>query len=231
MALATGFLKELYGVIGDTAIVHRGNKVFLRKRPAKSTKPPTEMAKAKKARFGLAGKIASEITSLEEIKQFWKGDPGKNNTGYNRLFQANHCKFDMENFSGKVVLSEGAGLELANPLLKLEEWGLAISCDSFASRDAAKRETAKFVHACGIIVMKNPGSDSGKKSDFITFRTNMTAVLEGGKFSEEVKYFGGDLHKFQDYKVKKAFVVFMTCNEKWELTDISETVESNLLEK
>ena len=52
MARATVFMKDLYGVLGDTAIVHGGNKVFLRKRPGKSTKLSTELAEAKKAKFG-----------------------------------------------------------------------------------------------------------------------------------------------------------------------------------
>jgi hypothetical protein len=38
------------------------------------------------------------------------------------------------------------------------------------------------------------------------------------------------LIKFRDYAVKKAFAVFITCNEEWELTDISKTFESDLLD-
>jgi hypothetical protein len=228
MALATGFMKDLYGVLGESAIVHRGNKVFLRKRPGKSTKPPTELAQSKKARFGLAGKIAGKISSINEIKQFWKGDPVKNNTGYNRLFQANHCQFNIEDFSGKIVLSEGYGLEVVNPLIELGETGPVIKCDSFESADAGKEAAAKYIRATGIIVMKNPGAKDAPEYDFMIFMTKEIPKIKEEKFSAEVKYLGGDFVKFQDYAVKKAFAVFITCNEEWELTDISKTVESDL---
>jgi len=231
MALATGFMKELYGVLGNSAIVHRGNKVFLRKRPGKSTKPPTELAQAKKVQFGLAGKIAGKISSINEIKQFWKGDPAKNNTGYNRLFQANHCQFNIEDFSGKIVLSEGYGLEAGNPLIELGESGPVIKCDFFESADAEKEAAAKYIRATGIIVMKNPVNVVSKDYDFMNFRTDMFSVTEGEKFSAEVKYSGIDLMKFRDYAVKKAFAVFITCNEEWELMDISKTVESEINRK
>ena len=228
MALATGFMKEMYGVLGEVAIVHRGKKVFVRKRPIKSNKPPTELALAKKAKFGLAGKIAGKISSIEDIKYFWKPDPDKNQSGYNRLFHANHGQFDIEDFSGKIVLSEGNGLEVLNPSIEFGESGLVINCDSFESVDAEKREAAKFVRASGIIILKNPITDGAKDYDFMTFRTDMFSVMEREKFSAEVKYLGGDLIRFRDYAVKKAFAVFITCNGEWDLTDISKTVESDL---
>jgi hypothetical protein len=228
MALATGLMKDLYGILGDSAIVHRGNKVFLRKRPGKSKNPPTELAQLKKAQFGFAGKIAGKISSINEIKQFWKGDPAKNNTGYNRLFQANHCQFNIEDFSGRIVLSEGYGLEVGNPLIEIVETGLEIKCDFFESADAEKEAAAKYIRATGIIVMKNPGLKGAPEYDFMTFRTEAIPKIRGEKFSAEVKYLGGNLLRFRDYKVKKAFAVFITCNEEWELTDISKTFESNL---
>src|ERR1039457_212437 len=212
MALATGFMKDLYGVLGESAIVHRGNKVFLRKRPNKSKNPPTELALLKKAKFGLAGKIAGKISSIIEIKQFWKGDPAKNNTGYNRLFQANYCQLNIEDFSGKIVLSEGYGLEVVNPLIEIGESGLEIKCDSFESADAEKEVAAKYIRATGIIVIKNPGAEAVPEYDFMTFMTKEIPKIRGEKFSAEVIYLGGPLNKFQDYKVKKAFGVFITCN-------------------
>jgi hypothetical protein len=226
MALARGFMKDLYGVLGESAIVHRGNKVFLRKRPNKSKNPPTELALLKKAKFGLAGKIAGKISSINEIKQFWKGDPEKNNTGYNRLFQANHCQFDIEDFSGKIVLSEGYGLEVVNPLIEIGETGVVIKCDSFESADAGKEAAAKYIRATGIIVMKNPGLKGAPEYDFMTFMTKEIPKIKGEKFSAEVKYLGGDGVKFQTFAIKKAFAVLIAVDSEMNLTDISKTIES-----
>jgi len=228
MALATGFMKEMYGVLGEVAIVHRGKKVFIRKRPEKSLKPPTELALAKKAKFGLAGKIAGKISSIEDIKYFWKPDPDKNHTGYNRLFIANHGQFDIEDFSGRIVMSEGNGLEILNPSIMFGETGLVINCDSFDSVDAAKQVAAKYIRTTGIIVLKNSRAEACPEYELMTFMTDMFPIVKGEKFSARIKYLGSDLVRFQNYIVKKAFGVFITVDGEWNLTDISKTFESEL---
>ena len=229
MALATGFLKEMHGVLGDCAIMHRGNKVFVKCRPNKSKKPPTEMALAKKASFGLAGKIAGNISSIEEIKHFWKGNPEKNQTGYNRMFQANHCQFNLEDFSGKVVLSDGYGLEVVNPSIEIEEAGLLINCDSFESVDVKKREAAKYVRAAGIIILKSPTVTGCAEYELMQFQTKDCRIEKGEKFSAEVKYLGGDGVKFQTFAIKKAFAVLISVDSEMNLTDISKTIESEVV--
>lgn len=227
MALATGFMKNLYGVLGDTAIVHRGNKVFLRKRPGKSTKPPTELAQAKKAKFGLGGKIAGTISSIHEIKQLWKGDTEKNHTGYTKIFQANHGQLNIEDLTGKIVLSEWGGLEVLNASIELDQSGVQIDCNSFESRDIDTREAAKKIKAAGIIALINPiEGDPFPKYQLMTFETETVTIEKGGKFSARVQYKGVDLVKFQAYGLKKAFGVFVTMDETYNPIDISETIES-----
>jgi len=226
MALATGFLKEMHGVLGDCVIVHRGNLVFIKKRPNKSKNPPTELAIAKKASFGLAGKIAGKISSIEEIKHFWKGNQEKNQTRYNRLFQANHCQFNLEEFTGKIVLSEGDGLEMVNPSIEFEESGLQINCDLFESGDEKKREAAKYVRAAGIIISKNPIAVGCAEYDLMKFITDKHQIEKGEKFSAAVKYLGGEMNRFKTYTDKKAFAVLITVDAEWNLTDISKTFES-----
>jgi len=153
MAEAHGFMKEMSGVLGDVSIMHRGKKTFIRKRPNKSKKPPTELALVKRAKFGLGGKIACTISSFHEVKQLWKPESGKNQSGYTKMFIANHGKLNLEDLTGKIVLSEGGGLEVLNASLELGHSGVQIDCDSFENRDTDTREAAKKIKAAGIIVL------------------------------------------------------------------------------
>ena len=226
MALATGFLKEMHGVLGDCVIAHRGKKVFIKKRPEKSKKPLTELAMAKKARFGLAGKIAGKISSIEDIKHFWKSDPEKNQTGYNRLFHANHGQFNKEDLSGKIVLSEGDGLEVLNPSIEIEEAGVHIKCDLFESVDVKKREAAKYARAAGIIILKSPNLPGCADFEVMKFQTKNCLIENGEEFSAEVKYLGGDGVKFLTFAIKKAFAVLIAVDGEMNLADISKTFES-----
>jgi hypothetical protein len=227
MALAIGFMQEMAGVLGDVVIVHRGNKTFIKKRPKRSQKPLTEMALAKREKFGLGGKIASKIASIYEINKLWAPDPDKNLTGYNRMFQANHGKFNIVDLSGKIEMSDGGGLEVLNASIKIRDNGVQIYCDSFSSRDTIKREAAKKIIATGIIVLINPKEgENCPKYQIMTFKSEYFPIDNEGKFTAMYKYNGGDMEKFSWYQLKKAFGVFVTMDAELNPIDISKTIES-----
>jgi hypothetical protein len=229
MAIAMGLMQEMAGVLGNVVIVHRGKKVFIKRRPKKSKKPPTELALEKRAKFGLGGKIAGTISSIYEIKQLWKPDPEKNQTGYNKIFIANHGQLNIEDLTGKIVLSEGGGLEVLNPSIEIGLSVVQVDCDSFESTNIDKREETKKIMAAGIIVLINPiDGDPAPKYQLMKFQTETVTMEKGGKFSARVQYKGGDLVKFQSYGLKKAFGVFVTMDGKYNPIDISETIESKL---
>src|SRR5664279_1564789 len=151
MALAHGFMQEMSGVLGNVVIVYSGKKTFIKNRPKRSQNPLTELAMSKREKFGLGGKIASAISSIIEIKQFWAGNPEKNQTGYNRMFIANHGKLNIEDLTGKIVVSDAAGLEVLNPSIELGDAGVEISCDRFESKDINKQKATAKIMAAGII--------------------------------------------------------------------------------
>ncbi|MDR3611871.1 MAG: hypothetical protein P4L27_14975 [Ignavibacteriaceae bacterium] len=229
MALAHGLMQEMSGVLGDVVIVHRGKKTFIKKRPEKSKNPLTELAMEKREKFALGGKIAGAISSIIEVKKLWAPNPEENQTSYNRMFIANHGQFNIEDLTGKIVVSDVAGLEILNPTIELGNSGVEISCDWYESKDINKREAATIIMAAGIIALINPAEeDKQNPYQFMTFKTEMFPIDENGKFSAKVEYPGGDLMKFQAYQSKKAFGVFVTLDEGSNPIDISETFESGL---
>ena len=221
MALAHGFMEEMSGVLGNVVIVHRGKKTFIKNRPKRSENPLTELAMSKREKFGLGGKIASAISSIIEIKLLWAGNPEKNQTGYNMMFIANHGKLNIEDLTGKIVVSDAPGLEVLNPSIELGNAGVEISCDLFDSNDINKREAATKIMAAGIIVLIKP-AEEGKHSKYkiMTFKTEALPIDESGKFSTKVEYLLGDLTKFKAFQLKKAFGVFVTLDEELNPVDI-----------
>jgi hypothetical protein len=229
MALAHGFMQEMSGVLGNVVIVHRGKKTFIKNRPKRSENPLTDLAMSKREKFGLGGKIASAISSIIEIKLLWAGNPEKNQTGYNRMFIANHGRFNIEDLTGKIVVSDAAGLEVLNPSIELGSSGVKISCDWFGSKDMNKQGAAAKIMVAGIIVLIKP-AEEGKHSKYqiMTFKTEAIPIDEGGKFSTKVEYLLGDLTKFKAFQLKKAFGVLVTLDEELNPIDISETIESGV---
>ena len=229
MALVHGFIEEMSGVLGNVVIVHRGKKTFIKNRPKRSVNPLTELAMSKREKFGLGGKIASAISSIIEIKQLWAGNPEKNQTGYNRMFIANHGQFNIEDLTGKIVISDVAGLEVLNPSIELGNTGVHISCDRFESKDINKQKATAKIMAAGIIVLINPKEgDKHAQYQIMTFKTEALPIDENGKFSAKVEYLLGDLAKFKAFQLKKAFGVFVTLDEELNPVDISETIESGV---
>jgi len=228
MALVHGFIEEMSGVLGNVVIVHRGKKTFIKKRPKRSENPLTGLAMSKREKFGLGGKIASAISSIIEIKQLWAGDPEKNQTGYNSMFIANHGQLNLEDLTGKIVVSDAGGLEVLNPSIELGNAGVEISCDRYESKDINKQESAAKIMASGIIVLIKPLVDSHFPYQIMTFKTEASPIDESGKFSAKVEYRLGDLAKFKAFQLKKAFGVFVTLDEESKPIDISETIESGV---
>ena len=229
MALAHGLMQEMSGVLGNVVIVHRGKKTFIKNRPKRSENPLTELAMSKRVKFALGGKIASAISSIIEIKQLWAGDPEKNQTGYNRMFIANHGQFNIEDLTGKIVVSDVAVLEVLTPSIELGNSWVQINCDWFESKDINKQKATAKIMAAGIIVLINPTEgDKHSKYQIMTFKTEALPIDESGKFSTKVEYLLGDLAKFKAFQLKKAFGVLVTLDEESNPLDISETIESKV---
>lgn len=144
------------------------------------------------------------------------------------MFHANHGQFNKEDLSGKIVLSEGDGLEVLNPSIEIEEAGVHIKCDLFESGDVKKREAARYIKAAGIVVLINPMAKACPVFHLMTFQTKSIPIEQGEKFSAKVEYIAEKMVEFQLYAVKKAFAVFITVDGEWNLTDISKTFESDI---
>lgn len=54
------------------------------------------------------------------------------------MFIANHGKLNIEDLTGKIVVSDVAGLEVLNPSIELGNAGVEINCDRFESKDINK---------------------------------------------------------------------------------------------
>jgi hypothetical protein len=229
MARGYGLIKEMSGVLGDVVIAHRGNVTFIKKRPQRSKNPLTQMAMEKREKFGIGGKIAGAISSIIEIKQLWASNPEKNQTSYNRMFKANHGQFNIEDLTGKIVISDGGGLEVFNASIEIEKSGVHITCERYESRDINKRAAARKILAAGLIVLIKPTDFViCPKFQLMKFKTEISDIKNGAKFAANFKYIGGDLEKFQAYEVKKAFGVLITFDGESNPIDISETIESKI---
>jgi hypothetical protein len=226
MVRIKGPFENCSGVLGDVVFVRRGGETFARKRPSKSKNPPTEAALEKEASFGLAGRIASAITSFNEIKHFWEHYRTGNQTSYNAIFKANYNQLNIMDLTGRIILSKLEGLEGMDPNITLSETGLFIECNLPDNRNASHWNEAKFIISAGVILLIKPKGASMPEYEIMKFKTKKCQIDKVRKIFAENEYTGKDLMKFQSYAIKKAFGVVITMDEEERVLEISKTITS-----
>src|ERR1035438_5321826 len=112
--LSNQVLGDASGKVGHMVFRVRKGTNIISKVPAKRTKPPTEKELAIREKFGLAGKVARGIYSIEQLKEVWPVLSGKM-TVCNEIFQINYKLLNTLANLGTVSVAPIYGFSVINP--------------------------------------------------------------------------------------------------------------------
>src|ERR1035437_4701376 len=105
MATLEGIFGPISGRLGDCVFRNKGGKTIIAARPRKRTSPKNASEIENEKKFGLTGKIAKSINSVEIIKQFWQPTARKNPSCYQPIFKKNYGWLNVENLEGIAFLT------------------------------------------------------------------------------------------------------------------------------
>jgi hypothetical protein len=229
MAQMAGLFQGITGRVGEIVYYQRGGKTFIRRRPRKRGNPPSEQEKARQAQFAITGRIAREISMIDELKYFWKPIRSKNQTNYNLIVKANYNKIDTENLKGSIILSPDFGFSLTKKSISIGNSEILMTCDPLITSGINYYERkAKYIVAAGVILMKNPQKEDLPGYDIISFRSKRNLFSINSKIRIVVPMGGVFNDIFRKYSIKKVFTVFIVLDKegipiKHSTTMFSET--------
>src|ERR1035437_588886 len=229
MAQVTGLFSGLNGRVGEIVYYQRGGRTFTRRRPSKRGNPPSEQERARQAQFAITGRIAREISMIDELKYFWKPIRSKNQTGYNLIVKANYNKIDTENLKGSIILSPDFGFSLPKKSISIGNSEILMRCDPLITSGINYYEKkAKYIVAAGVILMKNPQKENLPDYEIMSFRSKRNLFSINSKIRIVVPMGGVFNDIFRKYSIKKVFAVFIVLNKegiqiKHSTTMFSET--------
>jgi hypothetical protein len=210
MARVTGFLENFSGRIGNVIIVHRGNKTYVKSRPAKREKITDPYQIAHNAKFGLTGKIASRINSIEELKYFWK-ERYKKQSSFHKIFNHIFQYFGPNETPEKVYLLPELfyGFSPGEALIKIDKTGLLIESNPL-STEQGYLNNAEYIIAAGVILLENPTGSVDPKHEVIAFKSEKSPIEISAPIAITVPIDGAELDIFMNYSLKRVFAVLIT---------------------
>jgi hypothetical protein len=213
MALVRGIFDTISGRVGDVVYRHKNGKTFVASRPKKRSTEKTAYEKALQMKFGITGKIARTINSMEVLKYFWKGVTARNHAAYNKIFKENYKRINIENLSGYANIVPMGGFNVTEGSLKLNEEDIVIQCKKLGSESEFNTKIEKYIIAAGIIILKNPKIENVPVYEVRAFKTEKHLLTPGENQILAYKLTTQELSSFEDYSLKSLAAVFITLDE------------------
>jgi len=213
MATVTGLFGTISGKVGNVVYRKRGGKTIVALRPCKRSTPKNQNEIEREIQFGLTGRISKGINSIEILKSFWRPVGVKSQSRYNIIFKNNYGLMRADNLSGNLKMTPGQGFEIINPGLYQGEGNLVVECKALGNRSDFDTVVEKYVTAAGIVVMKDPVIISTPEFVVLPFQSKKYLFYPNDYMSLNIEFTGNDLFMFGNYRIKKAFAIFITMDE------------------
>jgi hypothetical protein len=213
MAFVSGIFDTISGRVGDIVYRHKNGKTIAARRPTKRSTAPSLIEIAQQTRFGIMGKIAGTINSMEVLKYFWKGVTERNHSAYNKIFKENYRRLNIENLTGFILIVPMGGFNLTEGSLKLNESDIVIQCKELGKHSEFNLKKEKYVIVAGIIILKNPKIEDIPLYNVLPFKTKKNLLYPEEYLSLSIELRGSELCLFESYSIKTVTAVFITLDE------------------
>ena len=223
--LSNQVLGDASGKVGHMVFRVRKGTNIISKVPAKRTKPPTEQELAIREKFGLTGKVARGIYSIEQLKEVWPVLSGKM-TVCNEIFQINYKLLNTLANLGTVSVAPIYGFSVINPVVTVGASSVQLATDALGVSVGIDTSIEKYAIACGVVILQNPTLESWPKSEVIAFKSLQHNLDLINPVDLTAQLSGTELTKFSGYTTRAAFVCIITLDDNGKAIRYSQTVKS-----
>jgi hypothetical protein len=223
--LSNQVLGDAHGKVGHIVFrVRKGNNV-VSKVPEKRTKPPSAIEMAIREKFGLTGRVARGIYSVEQLKECWPVLSGKT-TVCNEIFKINYKLLNTLANLGTVSVTPIYGFGVSNPVVTVGASSVHLATDALGVSVGIDTSIEKYEIACGVIILQQPTLESWPTNDVVAFKSVQHNLDLINPVDLTAQLSGVGLTKFQGYTTRTAFVAIITLDDNGKAIRYSQTVRS-----
>ena len=213
------------GLIGTLVFKVRKGANFISRKPSHRSSPLTPEEIAFRNKFGLAGKVASGINSIKELKDCWPKSTGRASK-CNMIFKANYKILNSAENLGSVAVVPTFGFNTVNAVLTAEAAGIHLATDALGVDVGIDTSIEKNILAAGVVVLQTPTLEDIDAIQIIAFKTTQHSLNLITEVDLSATFTGGELTMYQSYTSRKVFACLVTLDDSGKAVRYSCTVHS-----
>src|ERR1035437_8129726 len=213
------------GTLGNMVFRIRKGADFIAKRPSPRSTAANNSELAFRGKFGLTGKIAQGINSVDVLKEVWPTSTGRASK-FNGIFKANYKLINSAENPGSAIVAPVFGFNAANAVLTAGASGIHLVTDALGVNIGVDTGVEKFLVAAGIVVLNNPTLENIATNQVIPFKSNQHNLDLINPVDLTADFSGGTLAMYESYTDKKVFACLVTLDENGKAVHYSSTFNS-----
>jgi hypothetical protein len=213
------------GLLGDMVFRRKKGGNIIAKHPIPRSSALKDSEKAFRAKFALAGKIASKINSIQVLKEVWPKSTGKGSK-CNEIMKTNYNVINSAENLGSVAVVPLFGFNVAHAVLTAGASGIHLVTDALGVGVGIDTSVEKYLVAAGVVVLQTPTSADMPKNQVIAFKSIQHNLDLINPVDVTLDFSGGTLAMYESYTVKKAFACLITLDDTGTAIRYSSTLNS-----
>ena len=213
------------GELGDMVFRRKKGGNIIAKQPVHRATPLSDAEKAFRSKFGLAGRLACKINSIQVLKDVWPKGTGKGSK-CNEILKANYNSINTAADLGEVLVSPLFGFSVANAVLTAGPTGIHFAADALGVNVGIDTSIEKSVVTAGIVVLTTPTKAGIPALQVLAFKSIQHNLDLINPIDHTVEFNGGTLNLYSEYTTRRVFASLVTLDDAGKGVRYSTTFSS-----
>jgi len=198
------------GNVGQVLFREIGENVYIGTRPKSFIPGTDERAVNRRKRFGLTGKLAKAINSIDKIKIVWDAVTPNNISLYNGIFKANYPNVTPDTVSDTALLSPGIGFNAAIDTAVINNTGIQVTLEALGVDSGIDPLIETHVVMAAVVSCSVTSDTNLKPNYFLAFKSAPVVTNLVNPLSFSVPFKEQEATYYNKYTSHKTFIAFVT---------------------
>ena len=212
------------GIVGQVLFRDRGGDVYMSTRP-KSFMPGTDSpAVDRRNRFGLTGKFAKAINSIDKLKIVWDAATPNDISPYNGIFKANYINVTPTDVSDTALMAPGFGFDAVASAVTVSDTEIEAVLDPLGADSGINLAVEKTILMAAVVFCKDTDDPNLKPNFCMAFKSGEQVLNLTNPLTFNVAFTSQETTYYDKYTTHKTFLVFVTLDENGNPVHYSSTI-------